>query len=187
VSLFSLLLGGLRGGLGCGNDEHDPSGLDVPEHFREPEFLGRDDNGWLSWVIRLIGVHLFRFRLLTGVGRREASPLPGHSAGIPPFRHLAFHCCGERSPPGPQANITVRYHGEISRLRERPRPHDSTRAGVPQCNGSATAMQRQCNAVLTRPARATAGTRPRSTSTASVALRAQARGPVDVDERHPAW
>ena len=35
VSLFSLLLG---------NDEHNPSGFDVPEHFREPEVPGQENH-----------------------------------------------------------------------------------------------------------------------------------------------
>jgi hypothetical protein len=58
----------------CGNDQHNPSGFDVPEHFREPEVLGLDNHRFLFCVIRLIGVHLFRFRLSAGVVRREASP-----------------------------------------------------------------------------------------------------------------
>jgi hypothetical protein len=32
----------LARGVGCRNDEHNPSGFDVPEHFREPEVLGWD-------------------------------------------------------------------------------------------------------------------------------------------------
>jgi hypothetical protein len=37
------LAGELRGG----NDEHDPSGFDMPEHFRKPEFPGLENNGRL--------------------------------------------------------------------------------------------------------------------------------------------
>jgi len=40
-----LPLGGWRGALGCGDDEHDPAGFDVPEHFREPEVLGQENHG----------------------------------------------------------------------------------------------------------------------------------------------
>jgi hypothetical protein len=47
VSLFSLLLGGgLRGRLRCEDDEYDPAGFKVPEHFREPEFISRDNHDW---------------------------------------------------------------------------------------------------------------------------------------------
>jgi hypothetical protein len=46
----------------------------VPEHFREPEFMSLDSHDFLFCLIRLIGVHLFRFRLFTGIVRREASP-----------------------------------------------------------------------------------------------------------------
>ena len=28
----------------CRNDEHNPSGFDVPEHFREPDVLGRENH-----------------------------------------------------------------------------------------------------------------------------------------------
>ena len=56
------------------NDAHDPSGFDVPEHFREPEFMGLDSDDFLFCAIRLIGVHLFRFLLFAGIVRREASP-----------------------------------------------------------------------------------------------------------------
>ena len=41
---LSLLLCGLREALYCRNDEHNPSGFDVPEHFREPEFLGHRES-----------------------------------------------------------------------------------------------------------------------------------------------
>jgi hypothetical protein len=44
VSLFPLLLGGERGTLCCEDDEHDLSGFDVPEHFREPEILSQENN-----------------------------------------------------------------------------------------------------------------------------------------------
>lgn len=47
VSLFSFPLGGLRWVLWCGNNAHDPAGLDVPEHFREPEILGQDNHDGL--------------------------------------------------------------------------------------------------------------------------------------------
>jgi hypothetical protein len=49
----------------------------VPEHFREPEVRGQHDHGFLFWVVRLIGVHLFRFRLFIGVVGRMASPPSG--------------------------------------------------------------------------------------------------------------
>lgn len=44
VSLSSLLLGGERGTLCCGDDEHNLSGFDVPEHFREPEVPGQENH-----------------------------------------------------------------------------------------------------------------------------------------------
>jgi trehalose-6-phosphatase len=44
VGLFSLPLGGERGMLCCGDDEHDPSGFDVPEHFRELEVQGQENH-----------------------------------------------------------------------------------------------------------------------------------------------
>jgi hypothetical protein len=69
---LSLLLSG--GVPGCGNDEHSPSRLDVPEHFREPEILRPDNHRFLFCVIRLTSAHLFRFRMLTRAVRREASP-----------------------------------------------------------------------------------------------------------------
>jgi hypothetical protein len=83
--------------------------------------LGLEDHGWLSWVIRLIGVHLFRFWLYTGGVRREAAPLPGHSVGIPP---LGFSCsCAavNVARPGSRAHISVRYRDEMAQFRERPR------------------------------------------------------------------
>jgi hypothetical protein len=72
VSLFSLLLVG--GVSRCGNEAHDLSGFNVPEHFREPEVRGQHDHGFLFCLIRLIGIHLFRFQIFSGVVGREASP-----------------------------------------------------------------------------------------------------------------
>jgi hypothetical protein len=110
VTLYSLALGGQWGGLGCGDDEDCLAGFDVPEHFGEPEVLGVDDHGWLFWVVRLIGVHLFRSWLLAGVVGRGASlpsePLGGHSS----FRILVFLSCGEGSPP----RIAGPYHRAIA-------------------------------------------------------------------------
>ena len=71
VSLFSLRL---FGSVECGNDEHDLSGFKVPENFREAEFVGVDNDGWLFWFVRLMGVHLFWFGFPAGVARRAASP-----------------------------------------------------------------------------------------------------------------
>jgi hypothetical protein len=108
VSLFSLLLvGGLRETLGCGNDEHDPSGFKVPEHFREPEILSRDNSGWLFWVIRLIGAHLFWFRLSTGVVRREVSPPSELLGGHPSLRLPVFLPVVNVAHPESRAHITV--------------------------------------------------------------------------------
>jgi hypothetical protein len=73
VSLFSCR-SVASGALFWKNDAHDPSGFDVPEHFREPEFMSLDSNDFLFCAIGLIGVHLVRFRLSIGIVRREASP-----------------------------------------------------------------------------------------------------------------
>jgi hypothetical protein len=32
-----------------GNDEHGLSGFDVPEHFRQPEFVRLDDHRFFFW------------------------------------------------------------------------------------------------------------------------------------------
>jgi hypothetical protein len=57
--------------LGFGDDEHYPAGL--------------ENHGWLSWVIRLIGVHLFRFLFSVALFVMGHHPLPNCPAGIPPF------------------------------------------------------------------------------------------------------
>jgi hypothetical protein len=87
VSLFSCR-SVASGALCRENDAHDPSGFDVPEHFREPELVGLDSNDFLFCVIRRIGVHLFRFRLFTGIVRREASPPFRPLCGHPGFDHV---------------------------------------------------------------------------------------------------
>lgn len=91
MSLLCLLLGGWRGKARCGDDDHGLSGLDVPEHVGEPEFLSRDNDDRCFWFSRLIGVHLFRFRLLDVAGCRRASPLSGLLGGHPSLRFLVFH------------------------------------------------------------------------------------------------
>jgi len=49
VSLFSRLYERRLAGIACcGNNEHSSAGLDVCEHFREPEFAGQENHGWLS-------------------------------------------------------------------------------------------------------------------------------------------
>lgn len=112
VSLFSLPLAG--GVPGCGNDEHDPSGFDVPEHLSEPEIRGQHNHGFLFCVIRLIGVHLFRFRFFSGVVRREASP---------PFRPAgAGEPAARRRLPGVAvwAVVHVHVHGaDVAHTRRR--------------------------------------------------------------------
>ena len=40
----SLFLAVSRCGAWCGNDAHNPSGFDVPEHFREPEVPGQENH-----------------------------------------------------------------------------------------------------------------------------------------------
>lgn len=41
---LSLLLCGSQEAVCCRNDEHDPAGFDVLEHFREPEVLGHQNH-----------------------------------------------------------------------------------------------------------------------------------------------
>jgi hypothetical protein len=38
------------GALGCGDDEHRPACFDVPEHFREPEVLSRENRSKMSQI-----------------------------------------------------------------------------------------------------------------------------------------
>lgn len=92
VSLFSLSLGGgFRMGLRCGNDAHGLASFKVPEDFREPEFICRDNHDLLFRAIFLISVRLFRFRLRTGLVRRRASPPPELIGGHPSFPSHRFH------------------------------------------------------------------------------------------------
>lgn len=44
--------------------------------------MGLDNHDYFSWVIRLIGVHLFRLLPFAGVVRREASPPPLGCSGL---------------------------------------------------------------------------------------------------------
>ena len=116
VSLF-LCRSVARGSLFREDYAHYLSGFDVPEHFREPEFLGPDSHDFLFCLVRLIGVHLFRLRLSTGVVRREASPLSLSLLRAAVFRLLAPPF-GYRAGQGwPVTTVTV-GHGSASCERE---------------------------------------------------------------------
>ena len=71
-------------------------------------------------ILSPIGVHLFRFRFLTGLICRGASPPPDDSAGIPPFRCLVPALCTVRDRPRPGvhgANAALRVQTRARRGR----------------------------------------------------------------------
>ena len=102
----------LFGDVGRGNDEYDLSGFNVPEYFRETEFIRENNHGWLFGVIRLMGVHLFPFRLFTGVvGRRASPPSELLCAWLLPVTFAAFRVSSK--VPYRARNVQTRVRVEL--------------------------------------------------------------------------